>query len=395
MHTFLLKRLDLNLVFLLLETTLLESTSFPSSPSGRSQHDDIIMGTEVTLAMFAQWLRRFGPMRDTLSKASVLTLPLQETRVPWFCKHMNREAATQTLLTNLTRFSQDAIRSSHLIIVRYSSDPKYHFAITTKPLDKVEHYTVTNSPLGYTISGSPGPVSSPATITSNKGSKGSAVIDNPVIYSPTLLDCIQTCVFDAIFARVLRTQVVLPRDSMDQWEGIFAMATAVLPDDHYKSVNDLNRAVDSIAASQEWGQMRAVNMIRFNSMFVGKEESGGGDDSPVEMSTSIDEISPTINPTSQLGEEVTSPTVSSTHMDGHSSSSSLSSSINNPTQGVNEYHPPPPLPCSSSSVLSQQESAVVGHYMLSQGVQMLIAAGVIDEETGRKIQDLARKNNNN
>lgn len=38
-------------------------------------NDAVLLASEVSVTMFAHWLRRYGPMKDTLSKASAVSNP--------------------------------------------------------------------------------------------------------------------------------------------------------------------------------------------------------------------------------------------------------------------------------------------------------------------------------
>lgn len=40
-------------------------------------NDSALLNSQVSIEMFAQWLRRYGPMKDTLNKASSVSNPEQ------------------------------------------------------------------------------------------------------------------------------------------------------------------------------------------------------------------------------------------------------------------------------------------------------------------------------
>jgi hypothetical protein len=249
LRTFLFKRLDKTHLSTLLYVTMLDSST-PTTGEPTV--------AEVTLSMFSTWLKRFGPFKDTLCKASVLALPEASRAVAWFGKSMNRSAATKALEANLTRNEGRPIVPSNLFILRYSSDPSVQFVVTTKPMQTVEHYTINNGPLGYYIS---------------VGSTDSTSIE----YSPTLLECIQTNIFDKLFTRAFGREVCISRESFQQWEDIFNAAMAELPDDHYADVGTLNRAMQSLATSawraDEEGEVGGTGSghIHFETMFDNKK----------------------------------------------------------------------------------------------------------------------------
>lgn len=239
--------------------------------SVRSDFD--ISSMEVTVDMFSVWLRRYGPFKDALCKASVLVLPIEGRPVTWFGRGLNRAGATRQLEVNLSRSSSSGhILPSNLFVLRYSSDPNFQFVVTTKPVRTVEHYTIKNSPLGYYLS-------------SNSSSSADST---PQGTCPTLLECIQTHIFDKLFAKILRDSVCLSRESFSQWDDIFSAAALELPEDHYVDVGALNRAVEA-AQSVDWESDAGAGSMNYASMFE-KQSSTEEDGSDIkeEVLTEID-----------------------------------------------------------------------------------------------------------
>lgn len=128
-QTLFFRKLDGGQLSTLLRHTLLDE---------KAKFEGELLACEVTVATFACWLKRFGPMNDTVHKCSALSLPLVGVAASWFHKSMNRDGATRLIEANLTK---STVSSENLIVVRYSSDPKNHFVITTKlPSKKIEHF---------------------------------------------------------------------------------------------------------------------------------------------------------------------------------------------------------------------------------------------------------------
>jgi hypothetical protein len=170
---------------------------------------------EVSLQAFSSWIKLYGPMRDTFRKAASVSLPSLDKSAIWFQRSATRQDAERIILANASAGS--AITAEKLVIVRYSSKPEYHFAVSTLPpgLSQVQHLTVQNSPQGYII---PGEICS---------------------YAPTLVDCLQINLFDKLFKTEGGGRVALSRQTIDEWEKIFAEVTAELPADYYANVSDL------------------------------------------------------------------------------------------------------------------------------------------------------------
>ncbi len=148
------------------------------------QQKSVDNNTEVTVNMFAQWLKRYGPLRETLTKASILYQPSIEQGLQWFQKGVNRDQATFIIEHHYQKFSTtNSLLPHHLIILRYSSSPDYHFVVTCRHLNnnKIEHYPVINSGVrGYHIAGD----------------------DSGKSY-PTLIEFIQQAVVDTLYVPLL------------------------------------------------------------------------------------------------------------------------------------------------------------------------------------------------
>jgi hypothetical protein len=138
--------------------------------------------------------------------------------VLWFQKSVDRVTAERIISQNISLQSSSGLVPEQVIIIRYSSDPKIHFVITTKsPVSStIEHFTVVNSALGYSISG------------------------KDTEKFPNLLALCQNQIIDKLFVPVIGTSIRLSTESCDQWSAIFQDAIKEFAVGHYKSVEDLN-----------------------------------------------------------------------------------------------------------------------------------------------------------
>lgn len=90
-------------------------------------------------------------------------------------------------------------------MVRYSSDPSFHFVISTKPPSspKVEHFTVINSVSGYAI-------------TVGKTRSTSEVFES-------IHELCQKQILNKLFEPIVGKPIKLIR-ALDEWDAIFAKA---------------------------------------------------------------------------------------------------------------------------------------------------------------------------
>lgn len=206
--TLFFRRLARNHLITLLKATLLDG---PTSGD--------MSNTEISVSQFAQWLRRFGPLRETLSKASAVSVPSSEQTASWFVKELNRDQATALVEHNFRRFGSSVL-PHHVIVLRYSGDPKNHFVVTCRHLgsSKMEHFPIVNAGLGYCILG-----------------------DEEHAY-PNLVEFIQKAIVDRLYSAAIGGSYTFPRDSLDEWEAIFGQAAAPLPEGHYGNRNALEKA---------------------------------------------------------------------------------------------------------------------------------------------------------
>lgn len=238
---FICRRIPREQLQLLLRHTLLEESFV----------DEIkLQLVEVSVQSFALWLKRFGPMKDTFPKCSCMSIPLESRCVTWFYKTKSRDEAVNIVNNNLSKYSE-GIRPEQLVVVRYSSDPSL-FAVTVKlpRTGRIEHFQVSNDAMGYGL------------VDKNQQS---------INRCPTLLDYLQTQVMDALIAPVMKSAVVLPRDSIIQWDGIFANVTAALSEDHYGNEESLQAATNAALAasrnSSSEGSLAIVAM-KYDSLFA-------------------------------------------------------------------------------------------------------------------------------
>jgi hypothetical protein len=168
----------------LLRHTLLEESVTVSSS---------VTSSEIHLGLFSTWLKRFGPMKDTLYKACALSVPSNGINVKWYQKLLDREKAELLIQNNIVRFSS-GILPQNMIVLRHSRDPLYQFVITVQlpNRQKVQHFPVQSSSLGYSTNGSE-------------------------VFRPTIIDCIQNDVINNLFDSQTG-DIHFPRNSLDEWE---------------------------------------------------------------------------------------------------------------------------------------------------------------------------------
>mmetsp|Transcript_19822 Transcript_19822/g.28506 ORF Transcript_19822/g.28506 Transcript_19822/m.28506 type:complete len:494 (+) Transcript_19822:86-1567(+) len=231
-HTFLFRPMQMGHLLTLLRHSMLEENNTDESS---------LLNTDITLDMFSLWLLRYGPMQDTLYKASVVSVPTRGGPSLWFFKSLSRDAATQRL--SQYQHTSAALCPHQLFIVRYSSDPKKnYFVITTQVPSRsaYDHFPVMNGPMGYSIQG------------------------DSAEYSSNILDLVQTQILNKLFAPLYTTSVVLPRESVDQWCAIFTQLSVEYPADYYGSVLELNEATKELERSE--GLLSKPN-ASFSSLF--------------------------------------------------------------------------------------------------------------------------------
>lgn len=252
------RQLARNHLLVLLRTTLLDETTTRMSTQD-------VYGVEVTVAQFGLWLKRFGPLRETLSKAHVVSLPSSEVAVPWYQKGANRDQAVFLIEQNIKRFGS-SILPHHLVILRYSSDPKNHFVVTCRHLgsNQMEHYPVVNSGRGYYIHG-----------------------DQENCF-PNLVDFIQSAVVDKLYSVAVKEGYSFPRDSVDEWQAIISKANAKLPVGHYGDRDALEKATKEMSLECGDGKMSNVS-YGFGSLFRenGEKESAATQQATPSLSSSF------------------------------------------------------------------------------------------------------------
>lgn len=308
----------------MLSMTLLRHTLF----TGPAEDDAAILASEVTVAMFGLWLRRYGPLKETLCKAAAFSLPASGEVVPWFAKGMGREASERRLTDNLIKFQSSGIRPYQAIIIRYSSDRNIHFVVTTKPGSKIEHFPIVNGPMGY------------------------AVVGEEAHFSPTIIDCLQYHIFDKLLSKAAQTPIVLSRASIEQWNDVFTSAAAELPKDHYLSVKELNKAIAEAHDGVGRNGASIDQSSHFSSLFDVTDACGIDDEFE------------------QVDDNIEQPI---SHDKGHNfGGSGLFAS---PSVGSDEI----------------KSEAVIGRYMIEHGVMLLQQAGELDSDSADVIRSLLEK----
>eukprot|EP01039_Chlorochromonas_danica_P005046 gene5046-5540_t len=318
------RRLPLEHLQTLLSSTLMDEAS------SRLVGNDLAL-KPVTVNMFGQWLTRFGPLRQTLTKASALTIPSTDLPVQWFRSDANREQAV-ALIEKKLQCTNGRAMPHQLIILRYSSDPKNHFVITCKHLNSgnVDHYAVCNGVDGYYIAR-----------------------DEQHCY-PNLVECIQNTVVNTLYAAVQATGYEFPRDSLDQWETIISCSTMPLPANHYGDRKALEKCSDEALFGVE----------SLSSVSYGFTTLAGGWDNflPLENGSSKtlagawDNFPPLENENGKSLHQVQESTK---------------------------------LP--ANRLVSDDEELIGGKYMVKHGVKLLLTKGFLDEYQANQILSIVNK----
>lgn len=171
------------------------------------------MQAEVSVTAFANWLKLFGPMKETLIKAAAVSNPSLGVSLGWFQRSAERDVATRKITQYVANLTSSGV-PERMVIVRYSSKPEYHFVVSVLPpgVGSVQHLPVVNTAKGYVIAG------------------------ESCAFAPTLLDCLQVNVFSKLFAAGkvgCENTVALSRQPLEEWDRIYAEVTATLPEGHY------------------------------------------------------------------------------------------------------------------------------------------------------------------
>lgn len=341
MHTFFFRRVERSDVVTLLRHTLLDISL---SSYGASSEDVILMGTEVSVTAFISWLRRYGPMKDTLTKLSAVTLPVLGLPVPWLVKHLSRDAAVRHILKHVEKKEANPEK---LLVVRHSSDPAYHFVISTFPPAEyeVQHYPVMNSSKGYCVVG--------------QNTKDE--------YAPTILDCVQLFIVDKLFAKAYGKQLAISRDSVVQWEAIFNKAIVELPAEHYKDLTELENASNSIDFVYDESCEKPVQDAPiFESLF---------------SSEALRKNRQKLQALSRVAPSATSPgSVDSTIITtAYESSDAKSESVDSVRNHATAYETSHSFAVQGSSQ-SISETVVTARYMIKHGLEKLIESNEIDQQ---------------
>lgn len=326
-NTFLFRKLaDEQLYTLLRHSLFTESTT----------SNENLMSTNVTISQFALWLKRYGPMKNTLSKASVMCLPNSCQQVPWFHRSANRDVAQQIVMKNLRERSSEGIKPENTLVVRYSSDPNYQFVVTTKlpTSTSMDNYPIVNTSVGYRLA------------DSNK-------------CHSTLIDLIQQEILDPLFSRPLGVPVLLPRNAIDQWSAILDGVTAELPSKHYNSKSDLDEATQQVMSTLSSSDMKPE--ASFKSLFHIDLTGNSTDTCDSDMYSSS---SATSNSTQKLDDD---PGI-------HNSSGVSFAQIT-----------------SVKAETKEENADIVGSYMVMHGLIMLESAGSISVEDANIIRDIVNK----
>ncbi len=247
--TFLFRKLSQNHLLALFEHTILSETPSTSTTTNGGDSERTLLNTAISLKMFSTFLKRYGPMKDVIRKASCVSLPEDGLPVSWFQKALPRDGAERLLRSYYSRSKEtgQGLLPQQLAVVRYSADARYHFVISTiSPLtNQPEHYTVQNTTTGYVISGD----------------------EQNDVYFQTILDGMQH-VIDKLFARVSgKTTILLPRTSITQWDAVVMTAIQPLPANHYPTAKELDRAAREIEAELE--SPFGIETCRIDSSFMG------------------------------------------------------------------------------------------------------------------------------
>jgi hypothetical protein len=322
-------------------STLLRYTIFPFDVVDTALHT-----SEVTIELYSNWLRRYGPLKDTLCKMVDFSSPdsvdsTSRTEEPvcpvWFGNGMGREAAERRLTEQFAAYQTSGIRPQHMIIVRYSSDPSIHFVVTAKPGPKFEHYAIVNSSMGYTMVG-----------------------EEPH-FCPTISDCIQYYLFDKLFSKIIGTgsNILFPRSCAEKWGAIITAAVSELPSSHYFSIEDLDRCIQEVRRSSS--QPEESRADTFQSLFPQNDASladatrAGQNEAPKEAAQHF-------------------------HDDAESEVVVKSVPQDDCAAAVSERR--------QSAVPSCRPTVEVGIYMLDHALKILFETGHIDEHLADRIRNM-------
>lgn len=237
-QTLIMRALNEQLLAVLLQVTIFESN--------QSWNNLELMNVDITLAVFSTWLKRYGPMSSTMYKCAAVSLPQRGTSVPWFYQTLSRESATKILEASAAKYPS-GIPANFLIVLRYSSDPKYHFVVTTRlPMkDEFQHYPIQNNCNGYNIDGAESEL------------------------FPTLVDCIQYQIFDKLFTKQLGVHVELPRDPINEWKAVFDKSFSELKENQYADYASLQQASNNISETNT----NVNSPLKYNSLFDNESKS--------------------------------------------------------------------------------------------------------------------------
>jgi len=270
--------------------------------SSSSAVESTLLGTDITLGMFAKWLGRYGPVSQAHLKMAAVVLPDSGEAAPWFHRNANREDTARVISGNLARNGR-VLSAASAVVVRYSADSNFHFVVSVQlPQGTLEHFPVVNSAEGYNVL---------------------AQSSTGVSPHATVLDCAQS-LLDQLMNDNSDPLWMLSRSSLLQWLDIFKSLSVALPENHYlgKGTN-----VDSIA--------------RYTTPPVPGAAAAGA---PLAMPTTMPVGPP-------LG--------------------GMSSSMNGRGGGSDN-----------------QETAIVGRYMVRHGLNMLLQSGELDAATVTRIQQM-------
>ncbi len=286
---------------------------------------------------------------------------------------MSRDSASSLISANAAKYAH-GIDPQDLVAVRYSSDPKNHFVITTRPpaLGKVEHFPVVNSPLGYAIAG------------------------ETQDFQPTLLDCVQRHVLDRLFAKAMNTTVALSRDNQEQWYIIFAAVQAELPADYYPSIEALDAAAEQLDLGDRLGA-KPKNSATFHSLMgisalpASAYCPPGGP--PAAQQSHVQPRQCVQHNSSQHSQQQQQQQQSSQYDDIASYSrtaaaSYAAKSAHNSVHLGNSSGAMPVLRSHGAQEQSAEHKLLIGQYMVREGLALLLQAGRLSEQQASLIRDL-------
>lgn len=142
---------------------LLMITCVEEGKSKTSAADFNPLTLRVSIGEFANCLKRYGPLRDFLHKATALVYANEDSpmRLPYFVGTMDR-ASCEARLSQAAQgwLSSGAPRTAgDVCILRYSSQPDSQFVVSLFVMGtggrphSFQHITIANSNLGYRVSG--------------------------------------------------------------------------------------------------------------------------------------------------------------------------------------------------------------------------------------------------